>query len=152
MPLGAVWAASARAAFVPLLPAGHVFPEQTPERVRARLDDPEASVLVADDGDLAGFTTCGISRDSDVGREIGEIWSFFVAVGRWRDGIGGALMKAALGDLRERGYLEATVWSFDANERANAFYEAHGFGRDGGERREQVWADALEVRYRRRLA
>jgi GNAT superfamily N-acetyltransferase len=152
VPLGQVWAASARAAFVPLLPADHVFPEQTPERVRARLDDREVSMLIADDGELAGFTTCGISRDRDVGREVGEIWSFFVAVGRWRAGLGGALMAAALDDLRERAYLEATVWSFDANERANGFYEAQGFTRDGAERREPVWAGVLEVRYRRGLA
>ena len=29
------------------------------------------------------------------------------------------------------------------------FYESHGFVRDGAERREEVWADLLEVRYRR---
>jgi ribosomal protein S18 acetylase RimI-like enzyme len=150
--LGLVWAASARAAFAALLPAGHVFPEQTPERVRARLDDPEVSMLIADDGELAGFTACGLSRDRDVGSEVGEIWSFYVAVGRWRAGVGRALMAAALADLRERGYAQASVWSFAANERANAFYEAHAFEPDGGQRREQVWADVLEVRYRRALA
>jgi ribosomal protein S18 acetylase RimI-like enzyme len=75
-----------------------------------------------------------------------------VAAGQWRRGIGHALMGAALDDLRERGYREATVWSFDANERANAFYEAHGFARDGAARREPVWADVVEVRYRRALA
>lgn len=109
--------------------------------------------LVADDdGELAGFTAFGISRDEDVGSEVGEIWSFFVAVGRWRGGVGRRLMAAALDDLRRSGYAEATVWSFDANVRANAFYEAHGFTRDGTERREQVWASILEVRYRRPLA
>ena len=60
-------------------------------------------------------------------------------------------MDAALDDLRERGYAEATVWSFADNERANAFYERHGFTRDGGERTEEVWAHILEVRYRRSL-
>ena len=43
------------------------------------------------------------------------------------------------------------VWSFAANDRANAFYEAHGFSRDGAERAEEVWADLLEVRLRRPL-
>ena len=47
------------------------------------------------------------------------------------------------------GHGEVTVWSFAANERANAFYERHGFRRDGAEKREEVWADLLEVRYRR---
>jgi GNAT superfamily N-acetyltransferase len=108
---------------------------------------------VADDeGALAGFTACGVSRDPDGGPEVGELWSFFVAAGRWRQGVGRDLMEAALDDLRRRGYAEATVWSFDANERANSFYEAHGFARDGSTRTEEVWAHLLEVRYRRALA
>jgi RimJ/RimL family protein N-acetyltransferase len=44
-----------------------------------------------------------------------------------------------------------TVWSFAANERANRFYETHGFTRDGAQKTEEVWADLLEVRYRRSL-
>ena len=43
------------------------------------------------------------------------------------------------------------VWSFAANERANAFYEAHGFTRDGAERTEAAWAHVPEVRYLRPL-
>jgi hypothetical protein len=60
-------------------------------------------------------------------------------------------MEAGLDFLRERSYAAVTVWSFAANERANAFYERHGFARDGGERTEEAWADILEVRYRRVL-
>jgi ribosomal protein S18 acetylase RimI-like enzyme len=150
-PWGRLWDASARAAFAPLLPEGHPFPPPNPDRVRERLRTDELSLLVADDGGLVGFTACGTSRDPDVGREVGEIWSLFVAAGRWRRGTGRALMTAALADLAERGYEQATVWSFDANARANAFYERHGFTRDGSERREEVWANILEVRYRRTL-
>jgi ribosomal protein S18 acetylase RimI-like enzyme len=131
-----------------LLPEGHRFPEPNPDRLLARLVDDEVSLLVADDGAFAGFTACGTSRDPDAGPEVGEIWSFFVAEDRWRRGVGRALMAAALEELRERGYEQATVWSFDTNERANAFYEAHGFARDGAERTEEAWARILEVRYR----
>jgi len=113
----------------------------------------EVSLLLAEDGgELVGFTGCGVSRDGDAGPEVGEIWSFFVAADRWRAGVGRALMAAALDDLRLRGHAEATVWSFDLNERANAFYEAQGFARDGATRTEEVWAHLLEVRYRRALA
>jgi GNAT superfamily N-acetyltransferase len=109
-------------------------------------------MLVADeDGELLGFTACGVSRDADAGAESGEIGTFFVAAGRWRRGVGRALMAAALNDLAARGYAEATVWSFAANDRANAFYESHGFTRDGAERREEDWANIPEVRYRRAL-
>ena len=120
--------------------------------MRAGLADPAVSVLVADDGDaLAGYVGCGSSRDPDAPAEVGEVRSLFVAAGRWRGGVGRALIDAALADLAERGYSFATVWSFADNERANRFYEASGFERDGGERREPVWADILEVRYRRAL-
>jgi GNAT superfamily N-acetyltransferase len=103
-------------------------------------------------GQLVGHTTFGTSRDPDAAPEVGEVRSLFVRPSAWRAGVGRALMGAALEGLSELGFAHATVWSFAANERANAFYEAHGFVRDGTERREEVWADILEVRYRRELA
>jgi len=148
-----VWDESARAGFTDLLPAGHAFPEPDPERWYALLDDPAVSMLMAEeDGELLGFTTCGESRDPDAGNQVGELHSFFVAAGRWRQGVGHALMVAALDSLRERGCAQATVWSFAANDRANSFYERHGFTRDGAEKTEEAWADLLEVRYRRALS
>jgi GNAT superfamily N-acetyltransferase len=103
-------------------------------------------------GQLVAHTTFGSSRDPDAPPEVGEVRSFFVRPSAWRRGVGRALMAAALEGLAELGFAHATVWSFAANERANAFYEAHGFVHDGTERREEVWADILEVRYRRELA
>jgi GNAT superfamily N-acetyltransferase len=110
-------------------------------------------MLVADrDGELLGYTTIGTSRDADVASHVGEIRTFFVRPSRWRLGVGTTLMAGALDVLTELGFTEATVWSFAANHRANAFYERHGFARDGAEVREEVWADILQVRYRRPLA
>jgi GNAT superfamily N-acetyltransferase len=130
------------------LPAGHVFPDPQRERWHERLADPRVSMLVAEEqNELLGFTACGESRDPGAGRETGEIRTLFVAAGRWRAGVGRAIMAAALADLAARGHTEATVWSFAANERANAFYEAHGFTRDGAERTEAAWAHLPEVRY-----
>jgi GNAT superfamily N-acetyltransferase len=144
-----LWDESARAAFAELLPPGHPFPEVDPERWHARLADPALTMLVAEeeDGELLGFTACGESRDPDAGAAVGEVQTLFVATGSWRRGVGRVLVEAALADLAERGYAEATVWSFAANERANAFYEAHGFERDGAERTEEAWADIAQVRY-----
>ena len=147
-----MWDESARAGFAELLPAGHVFPEPDAERWYALVDDPAVSMLmVEEDGELLGLSACGESRDEDADPSVGEVRSFFVAAGHWRKGVGRALMAAALDSLRERGCTEATVWSFAANERANAFYEHAGFSRDGAEKREQVWAGLVEVRYRRSL-
>jgi GNAT superfamily N-acetyltransferase len=147
-----VWDESARAGFADLLPAGHEFPEPDPERWYALIEDPAVSMLMVEDGgELLGFSASGESRDEDADPSVGEVRSFFVASGRWRRGVGRVLMAAVLDSLRERGCAEATVWSFAANERANAFYERAGFTRDGAEKREEVWADLLEVRYRRSL-
>jgi len=147
-----VWDESARAGFTELLPAGHVFPEPDTERWYALLEDPAVSMLMVEDGgELLGFTTCGESRDPEASDQVGEVRGFFVAAGRWRKGVGHALMAAALDSLRARGCTEATVWSFAANERANAFYESAGFTCDGAQRTEEVWAHLPEVRYRRVL-
>jgi L-amino acid N-acyltransferase YncA len=147
-----MWDESARAAFTDLLAAGHEFPQPDPERWYALIEDGTVSMLMAEeDGELLGFSACGESRDEDAAPGVGEVRSFFVAAGLWGQGVGRALMSAALDSLRERGCTEATVWSFAANERANRFYEAHGFTRDGAERTEAAWADLLELRYRRSL-
>jgi GNAT superfamily N-acetyltransferase len=147
-----VWDESARAAFAELLPPGHEFPEIDAERWYALLEDPAVTMLLVEaNGELLGLSTCGECRDDDAGPGVGEVRSFFVAAGHWRRGVGRALMIASLDSLRERGCTEATVWSFEANERANAFYEAHGFERDGAEKTEDTWAGLLEVRYRRQL-
>jgi ribosomal protein S18 acetylase RimI-like enzyme len=120
--------------------------------LQSLLSDPAVTLLLAEEnGDALGFCTCGESRDPDTAAEVGEVRTLFVAPGAWRRGGGSTLIAAALTDLRERGYSQATVWSFADNERANAFYERSGFERDGGERTEDAWADALQVRYRRTL-
>jgi L-amino acid N-acyltransferase YncA len=108
-------------------------------------------LLAEEGGEMLGFTVCGECRDPDASDQVGEVRMMFTASSAWGRGAGSALMAAALADLRERGYSEATVWSFADNERANGFYERHGFTRDGAERTEEAWADTLEVRYRRRL-
>jgi ribosomal protein S18 acetylase RimI-like enzyme len=137
---------------MPLLPEGHRLPDPQPWRMRARLADPELSLFVAVEGaELAGFIACGTNRDPDPERGVGEVQSLFVGPAGWRRGTGRALMAAALADLDTRGYEQATVWSFDANARANAFYEAHAFTRDGATRTEDAWAHIPEVRYRRDL-
>jgi GNAT superfamily N-acetyltransferase len=140
------------AGFGPLLPEGHDYPKAPPGLWQQVLADPAISQLVAvEDGELIGFTACGENRDADAAAEAGEIRTMFVDSGHWRSGVGSALLEAALEELRRLGYSEATLWSFDSNERANAFYEAHGFTRDGSVRTEEAWAHILEVRYRRSL-
>jgi L-amino acid N-acyltransferase YncA len=129
-----------------------VFPSLDPARWHELHADRAVTMLVAEDEmDMLGFTICGECRDPDAGEDVGEVRVMFAAPAAWGRGAGSALMTAALDDLRERGYSEATVWSFAANDRANRFYERHGFTRDGTVRTEETWAHIPEVRYRRSL-
>ena len=147
-----VWDESARAGFAPLLPEGHVFPTLDPARWHELYADPAVTMLLAEDeSDMLGFTICGECRDPDAGDDVGEVRMIFVAPAAWGRGAGSALMTAALNDLRERGYSEATVWSFADNDRANRFYERSGFTPDGATRTQGEWADIPQLRYRRSL-
>jgi GNAT superfamily N-acetyltransferase len=150
--LAALWDASARAGFADLLPPEHPFPAFDPDRLVELLGDERVSVLVDDEGgELRAQSTFGTSRDPDAPASVGEVRSFFVSPAVWRHGVGTALMTRVLERLAERGFEQATLWSFEANARANAFYERHGFERDGGTRTEDAWAHVPEVRYRRTL-
>ena len=149
-PLTDLWFRSAAEAFLPLLPAGFQLPNRARlEGPRGALERERTAVLVAEDGDLIlGYVTAGPSRDPDVLEPVGEIWTLFLdprAIGR---GLGTRLLQAGLDHFRELGLDEVTLWSFRGNERANAFYERHGFRRDGAEKRMADWAEIPIVRYR----
>ena len=45
-------------------------------------------LLAEEDGELLGFSACGESRDDDADPSVGEVRSFFVAAGRWGQGVG----------------------------------------------------------------
>jgi len=119
---------------------------------REILASDDVRILLADDGgELLGYSGFGANRDPDAEPGVGEVRTFFVSPASWRRGVGRELLTAALDQLAEMGYESASLWSFAANERANAFYEAAGFARDGSERTEEVWGHIPEVRYRRSL-
>jgi ribosomal protein S18 acetylase RimI-like enzyme len=123
-----------------------------PGRWQELLADPAHAFLMAEHGgELLGYISCGASRDDAAPPDVGEVRSLSVSPAAWRRGVGRTLMSAGLDELRRRGFAEATVWSFADNDRANAFYEASGFTRDGAEKRQEHWAHVLEVRYRRSL-
>jgi GNAT superfamily N-acetyltransferase len=146
--------ASWREGFVPILPPAFELPDA--ENFVPRLADALAaegvrSTLAFVDDELAGWITYGVNRDPDAGPGTAEVRSLFVHPDHWRSGVGTELMSHALQELTADGYDEATLWSFDVNDRANGFYERQGFRRDGAGQRREFSAGALEVRYRRNL-
>lgn len=111
----------------------------------------EVVVVAEEEGTVVGFASVGPSRDEDANGE-GEVWAIYLLADRWGQGIGKALMDAALDSLRQAGFTVATLWALDANERARRFYEAGAWAPDGATKRDDRRGfPVAEVRYRREL-
>lgn len=150
--IAAVHIASWEGAYRGLVPDAW-FEERTLERRTAMwrrvIGDPRGAVVFAaeDDGTIVGLAGASTpSRDADADEDTAEISAFYVAPGHWRLGAGRALMDASLAELTARGFETVTLWVFEANPRARAFYTACGFVADGARQGEPP-----EIRMRRRL-
>jgi ribosomal protein S18 acetylase RimI-like enzyme len=122
-----------------------------PDRLAERLEapKPEARTIVADAGGaVVGFVLLGACRDEDAHGDVGEVWALYVDPDYWRAGVGSALVRAALGELRTAGFAEARLWTLGESGRNLSFYEALGFRRDGGMQRRESFGSPLEVRLR----
>ncbi|HEY2506453.1 MAG TPA: GNAT family N-acetyltransferase [Streptosporangiaceae bacterium] len=110
-------------------------------------------VVARPGGQLAGFADLGATRDQDDDpARVGEVFAIYLAPDAWGQGLGRALMTAALGHLAGAGYREATLWVLDTNQRARRFYRAAGFAPDGAKKTDQRHGFAIhEIRYRRPL-
>src|SRR5262249_17706174 len=92
-------------------------------------------ILIADvDGTAAGFAWTGPCRDEGSPDGLGELFAINVSPGRWRGGLGSALLAAAHEALAGEGFGEAVLWVVPGNERARSFYERHGWVADGAAR------------------
>lgn len=98
----------------------------------ARNETPYTSLVAEQDGAVAGFVTFGpyrVGQDmTNLDPEFGEILAIYVDPGRWRGGVGGALMRAALGELLQP---EVRLWVLAENKQAQGFYRRHGLSPDG---------------------
>jgi GNAT superfamily N-acetyltransferase len=98
------------------------------------VDDAFTYVAEVDDG-FAGYCyVAAPSQEADLGPGAAELVAMYVEPGHWRQGVGNALMAAALERLAGLPYEEAVLWTFKANERAISFYERHGWRPDGAEK------------------
>lgn len=113
---------------------------------------PRSTRLVAeDDGTVVGFVLAG-PADGDAASNLGEIYALNVDPSAWGEGIGQALLDAALTATSQVGFDEAILWVHPDNERARRFYERSGWETDGERRLQEVLGvDVPEVRYRRSL-
>ena len=109
----------------------------------------ETSVLEVG-GRIVGYVSLGPSADSDATAATGQLFALYVDPPAQGAGAGTMLLSFAQRRLDELGFTHATLWTFEQNGLARAFYERHGWRRDDttavDESCEQ-WAPA--VRYRR---
>lgn len=133
-----------------ILAAGAELRQRWHERL-AEDDDPPAVWLWEDADGVAGFATVGPARDDDAGPDVGELRAIYVEPERVGRGVGHALLLHAEAELARMGCRTATLWVFDANQRARAFYERHGWTLEPGTG-PGPWDWAPCVRYRKQLA
>lgn len=77
---------------------------------------------------VIGFVRSGVMEEAN---QIGSVYLLYVRPEVWGCGVGTALMRAAMDDLRDLGMREAVLWVLRANQRARAFYEGLGWKPDG---------------------
>ena len=118
-------------AYAGLLPET-ILQGMSPEKSAARFRQEGCrDTLVAEqNGRVVGFCGYGGWRD-DPDPDEGEIIGLYVLPECQRQGIGGALMKAALAELAAWGCRAVSLWVLQGNDRAARFYERQGFARTG---------------------
>ena len=124
------------------------------EQALARSPRPRSARLVAEDArrGVLGFIVVG-PAGGDADADEGEVYALNVEPEVWGQGAGRALLNAGTEHLERLGFADALLWVHPDNARACSFYEAAGWRRDGGARREEVLGiEVPEVRYRRSLA
>ena len=115
----------------------------------------EREQIIVGEGErnVCGYAHFGPSRDLGAPRNVGELYSLYVASQHWRRGFGKGLLAASLQGLARMQFDTATLWVLAANQPARTFYERFGWVADGAEKAAQ--RQMMEVRYRapvRRLA
>lgn len=102
------------------------------------------NLLVAKDGEkVIGFAGYGPYQD-DTLTDCGEVYALYVLADYQKQGVGYALMNAALEKLQD--YPKAALWVLDGNEKAIRFYERYGFRFDGTEQELTIGTAVTERR------
>lgn len=130
-------------------------PSAATERARweRRLADPAGWTLIAAESDDAH----GAIHFTDARTERGEgeailgrahVSGLFVLPERWREGIGGALLEAAVERMTNRGYRSAQVFTGTANGRSQSFYQRRGWQlrATNTHRHDHLWHARYELR------
>lgn len=100
------------------------------------------------DGQIVGMALIGPPKDW-LGPWVGELYQIHVHPDHWRKGIGSALHTTCVDAWRAAGITVGVVEVWSHNERAQAFYESHGWRPDGHTR--ASYGDTTYHRLRRTI-
>jgi GNAT superfamily N-acetyltransferase len=107
--------------------------------------------LVCADGDaIVGFACVGPNRDG-LDASVGELYALYVQPEHLGKGLGHQLLAAAEQRLAARGFVTATLWTLEPNDRARRFYEHRGWQADGASMPDETDPEIREVRYAKPL-
>lgn len=109
---------------------------------------PKTHIMTAElDGQIVGFVSVGANRENGPADQ-GEIFAIYVDPGIQGQGVGAALMRAAIQALRREYFERAILWVLEGNLSSRSWYKLHGWNSDGTTKIDQR-ADFLltEVRY-----
>jgi ribosomal protein S18 acetylase RimI-like enzyme len=104
-------------------------------------------VVAVEDDPVVGVIRMGRDPDEPT---VGHVFSLYVDPATQGSGVGRRLLADAEAWFRAEGLAEATLWVFEANERARGFYARLGWIADGRTRVEPEFGEP-EVSLRRRL-
>lgn len=95
-----------------------------------------------------GFICIGKCRDKDKDSFFGEVWGLYLAPDYYHKGIGKVIMNWGIEELKNIGYSNISLWVFQDNISARAFYKKMGFCFDGTVNELNIGGKLLnEVRY-----
>jgi GNAT superfamily N-acetyltransferase len=153
--IGRIQVESWRAAYAGLLPEETIAAFDVAARQQlwreglARPPRPGSATFVAVvEAEIVGFATVGASLSEDA---TGELWAIYVHPTTWGHGAGRALIEVSEQSLRDSGFTQALLWVLEGNERAERFYRAAGWTRDGEKEDVFQGATVTELRYRKQL-
>ncbi|MFC9998144.1 GNAT family N-acetyltransferase [Nocardia sp. NPDC127526] len=111
---------------------------------RLRVAHPRLNTIAVVEDEVIGFAREGAAMDDSVVTPR-QLFALYVRAAWYGTGVAHDLMRAVLAED-----ADTSLWVFEENPRAQAFYKKYGFELDG-ERRVEAFTPALEVRMVRRV-
>lgn len=118
-------------AYQHILPAAYLAALSMEERQamweQALKNGPTHTLVIEEQGQVAGFSSIGQSRDEGATASDFEIWAIYLHPQYWARGLGRALWQASKDYAVTHAATSISLWVFADNARALRFYQKVGF-------------------------